>query len=195
MSAPMLPPAPGRLSITTGWPHDSVSFLPISRPNVSATPPTGNGTTMRIGLSGYVEACADAKVVIGSIAAQSSSANALRMNGFVIVIYLLASHQSNELAVSPESRVGRQHSKRFRNRLGDEQTVEWVGVERRQRGNACSVRRAHGHLDETAFVDGCDQHIRISVDLAEPRLDGDLPNGSGGHEHGLCRLDRLARFH
>src|ERR1700674_5139172 len=67
MSAPMFPPAPVRLSITTGWPHASVSFLPPSRPNVSAIPPTGNGTTMRIGLSGYVGICADASVAIVNI--------------------------------------------------------------------------------------------------------------------------------
>src|ERR1700682_4763573 len=86
MSAPMFPPAPVLLSISTGWPHASVSFLPISRPNVSAMPPTGNGTTMRIGLSGYVGACADASVAIGNIAAPISIAIVLRMEEFLLVI-------------------------------------------------------------------------------------------------------------
>src|SRR5438046_3667624 len=109
MSAPMLPPAPGRLSITTGWPHDSVSFLPISRPNVSATPPTGNGTTMRIGLSGYVGACADAKVAIGSIAAPSSIAIVLRVNWDLIVVGVVErsarGYNARRLAVEPVSAI------------------------------------------------------------------------------------------
>jgi hypothetical protein len=56
-----------------------MSFLPISRPNVSAMPPTANGTTMRIGLSGYDGACADAEVAIGKIAVPISIAIVLRM--------------------------------------------------------------------------------------------------------------------
>jgi hypothetical protein len=49
----ILPLAPARLSITTGWPHDSVSFCPMSRANMLSVPPPGaNGTTMRGGRQG-----------------------------------------------------------------------------------------------------------------------------------------------
>src|ERR1700676_4333172 len=84
MSAPMFPPAPVRLSITTGWPHASVSFLPTSRPNVSAIPPTGNGTTMRIGLSGYVGTCADARVAIPQIAPPNNIGVIFRIKCFLL---------------------------------------------------------------------------------------------------------------
>src|SRR5438105_8809934 len=110
MSAPMLPPAPGRLSITTGWAHASVSFLPISRPNVSATPPTGNGTTMRIGLSGYVGACADAGMAIGNITAAINTAIVLRMKCFSLVIRLsniarLGEHSAASLSLDKRKRL------------------------------------------------------------------------------------------
>ena len=48
----MPPPAPGRLSTTTGWPHASCSFCAMPRPMMSSGPPGGNGTTKRIGLAG-----------------------------------------------------------------------------------------------------------------------------------------------
>ena len=37
----MLPPAPGRLSTTTGWPHASVSFCATARARMSVVPPGG----------------------------------------------------------------------------------------------------------------------------------------------------------
>ena len=42
--APIVPVAPGRLSITTGWPKASFSFCARGRANESAGPPGGNGT-------------------------------------------------------------------------------------------------------------------------------------------------------
>ena len=51
-SAARLPPAPGRLSITTCWLHVSVIFCPMMRANASVAPPGGNGTRKRIALSG-----------------------------------------------------------------------------------------------------------------------------------------------
>src|ERR1700682_310165 len=72
----MLPPAPGRLSMTTGWPHASVSFCPIARATTSSEPPAGKGTTRRIGLVGY--ACAVATVGI-IVAAATSTAGKSRL--------------------------------------------------------------------------------------------------------------------
>ena len=40
-SAPTLPPAPDRFSITTGWPHLRESQSPTMRGNASALPPAG----------------------------------------------------------------------------------------------------------------------------------------------------------
>src|SRR3712207_2369872 len=51
-SAPRLPPAPGRLSTTKGWPNTVVSRAASGRATESAKPPGGNGTTMRTGRVG-----------------------------------------------------------------------------------------------------------------------------------------------
>jgi hypothetical protein len=40
--------APGRFSITTGWPQSSLIFWPIRRASTSEGPPAGNGTTILI---------------------------------------------------------------------------------------------------------------------------------------------------
>src|SRR5262245_5359387 len=50
--APSTVLAPGRFSITTGWPQSSVIRWPISRASTSDGPPAGNGTTMRIDRAG-----------------------------------------------------------------------------------------------------------------------------------------------
>src|SRR5436190_2915774 len=55
----MLPPAPARLSTTTGWPRISVSCCPVRRAMMSAGPPGAKGITKRTGLAGQVCACAD----------------------------------------------------------------------------------------------------------------------------------------
>src|SRR5688572_16154849 len=55
-SAPIAPPAPGRLSTTTGWPKDSETRVPIIRPSRSVPPPGANGEIMRMGLLGYLSA-------------------------------------------------------------------------------------------------------------------------------------------
>ena len=46
----MLPPAPGRFSITTGWPHAVVSHWPMMRASVSLPPPAAYGEISRMGL-------------------------------------------------------------------------------------------------------------------------------------------------
>src|SRR5689334_16643292 len=49
----MLPPAPARFSITTGWPSELERRSPTRRAKMSVEPPGANGTTMRTGLDGY----------------------------------------------------------------------------------------------------------------------------------------------
>src|SRR5688572_17114688 len=60
MSAPIVPVAPPRFSITTDWPHASPSFCPTMRAWMSSGPPGANGTIMRTGLAGEVWAAAGA---------------------------------------------------------------------------------------------------------------------------------------
>src|SRR5262249_52361665 len=52
-SSPMLPEAPGLLSMMTGAPSPSVSFWPTRRASESVVPPGGNGAIIRTGLPGY----------------------------------------------------------------------------------------------------------------------------------------------
>src|SRR6476469_2314691 len=49
----MLPPAPGRLSMTTCWPSRSPSLGATMRTVASVEPPGGKVTMMRIGLLGH----------------------------------------------------------------------------------------------------------------------------------------------
>ncbi len=51
-SAPMLPPAPGRLSTTQGWLPGLDMRSPNNRAAMSAALPAAAGTTMRTGLDG-----------------------------------------------------------------------------------------------------------------------------------------------
>src|SRR5688572_29622898 len=53
-----MPAAPGRLSITTGWPRRLASASEMEREARSEALPGGNGTTMRTGRLGYDCACA-----------------------------------------------------------------------------------------------------------------------------------------
>ena len=51
-SAPILPPAPARLSTTMGWPSSSPSRSAITRAVTSVAPPAWKGTIRRIGRLG-----------------------------------------------------------------------------------------------------------------------------------------------
>src|SRR5262245_27098447 len=51
-----MPPAPGRLSTTTGWPNDSETGTAIPRARMSVPPPGENGEITRTGLTGYLVA-------------------------------------------------------------------------------------------------------------------------------------------
>src|ERR1700724_678878 len=53
MSVPMLPLAPGRLSMTTGCPQRSDSFCPTVRARMSMPVPGVKGTMICTGLPGY----------------------------------------------------------------------------------------------------------------------------------------------
>src|SRR5262245_40895119 len=54
----MTPPAPARLSTTTGWPIASWIFAATMRAVESVTPPGAKGTTIRTGFDGQI--CANA---------------------------------------------------------------------------------------------------------------------------------------
>ncbi len=59
---PTDPPAPGRFSTVTDWPHASVNFCPLRRARMSVEPPGVNGTIIVMPLFGQA-ACAEAPVV------------------------------------------------------------------------------------------------------------------------------------
>ncbi len=60
MPIPMVPPAPGRFSSTTGWPSCVLSFSETVRAMMSVELPGVKGTTTLIGFAG--QACAHAAV-------------------------------------------------------------------------------------------------------------------------------------
>ena len=66
-SVPMLPLAPGRFSITTGWPSIGCRLSATTRPTMSGVEPGPNGTISRSGFVG--QSCAAA----GAIAASEAS--------------------------------------------------------------------------------------------------------------------------
>src|SRR5262249_23009487 len=68
--------APGRFSITTGWPQSSLIFWAMTRERMSVGPPAGNGTTMRMVRLGKVGDCASDSVTPAS--ASPSVPRALR---------------------------------------------------------------------------------------------------------------------
>src|SRR2546421_4017556 len=68
---PMLPEAPALFSTTIGCPSRFDSASAITRPVVSVTPPGANGTTRRMGFSGY---SAHALAAMSNAATQTASA-------------------------------------------------------------------------------------------------------------------------
>ncbi|CFN76517.1 Uncharacterised protein [Bordetella pertussis] len=55
-----MPPAPGRFSTTTGWPHILLRLLATRRVKKSELPPGGNDTIIVTGLVGYAAPLATA---------------------------------------------------------------------------------------------------------------------------------------
>src|SRR6187402_3222388 len=64
----MLPPAPGRFSMTTGCPHIFCNSTPSERATMSVVPPGGNGTIMRTGFDGQLCACAVSEEITNAVA-------------------------------------------------------------------------------------------------------------------------------
>ena len=72
---PIVPPAPGRLSTITGWPHAALSRSPTMRAITSVALPGVNGTMIRIGFARIGAApCASAA---GAAAHAHADANAV----------------------------------------------------------------------------------------------------------------------
>src|SRR5262249_1932621 len=69
----MVPPAPGRFSMTTGWLSLSCMAGARMRPMMSAPPPAPNATMIRIGLCGHswADACHPAAYARNAIASYS----------------------------------------------------------------------------------------------------------------------------
>jgi hypothetical protein len=61
------PPAPGRFSMTTDWPHCFETTSPSVRARISTPPPAAYGTKMRTGLDGNGD-CADAIPTAANVA-------------------------------------------------------------------------------------------------------------------------------
>src|SRR5688572_15301004 len=80
-SQPTMPFAPVRFSMITCCPQDSVSFWPTVRASRSDGPPGANGTTMRIGLTGYWAVAGAANAAAAAVAINNSCQVALMMRG------------------------------------------------------------------------------------------------------------------
>src|SRR5688500_3963593 len=90
----MMPSAPGLVSMITGWPRACCSGVEKMRAPTSAAPPGGNGTTSRIGLSGY---CALTEKA-ASVAAMKTNRRMDNSSSFEILLRELA-HHGGERAV------------------------------------------------------------------------------------------------
>ena len=67
-----MPVAPGRFSITTGWPRFSPSRGAMMRATTSVPPPGGKPTTMRTGFAGYwASASPGASAIAAAIAGKT----------------------------------------------------------------------------------------------------------------------------
>src|SRR5256885_1882471 len=88
-SAAILPPAPGRFSITTCWPRDSASFWPRARARMSLGPPGVKPTTKRAGFSGQPWPGAPPE----NATAMNNAAAMRLMGSFFADIILISSHK------------------------------------------------------------------------------------------------------
>jgi len=92
-SAPSVPPAPGRFSITTVWPRISLSLGARTRVVMSVPPPVPKGTTIRIGRVGQAWPLPWARA--GSdVAASGSNRVARRVIGRMVGVSSLPPNQS-----------------------------------------------------------------------------------------------------
>src|SRR3954471_24244945 len=74
--------APGRLSITIGWPRYSDNFAVKARETRSVPPPGGYGTIQRIGLLGQVFACA--RILVGASAQSVRMKTAVQRGNLIV---------------------------------------------------------------------------------------------------------------
>lgn len=74
---PMVPPAPGRFSTTTGWPSATLRRSAIGRAMVSVAEPGVKGTMMRIDFEGQDCACETPCGANASTAAPSAATRRL----------------------------------------------------------------------------------------------------------------------
>src|SRR4051794_7337684 len=89
MPAPSVPPAPARLSITTGWCNASEIFWPTMRPRMSVVPPAAKGTISVIGLEGQASAaCAAAPANRPAGASVATTARREREKAVIVVSFL-----------------------------------------------------------------------------------------------------------
>ncbi len=75
---PMLPPAPGRFSITSGWPSFSLTRGAMARTMASALPPGGKVTITRMGLVGQAASWARAGLAKANSVAPPRAAHSAR---------------------------------------------------------------------------------------------------------------------
>ncbi|MNT25849.1 hypothetical protein D3C72_1613930 [compost metagenome] len=78
--APIAPVAPGRLSITNGWPSLSLSGCASTRAMVSDDPPAGNGTTIVTAFCGQAVPAATATLLTVAPTARATNTPAIRRN-------------------------------------------------------------------------------------------------------------------
>lgn len=72
-STPMMPPAPGRVSMTNGWPSCALNLFATMRPVISGELPTAFETITRTGRTGYARSAAKLKPTLHTMMASSAS--------------------------------------------------------------------------------------------------------------------------
>src|SRR4029453_15103041 len=86
MSAPIVPPAPGRFSTTTCWPSALVSWSAMTRAKMSVDWPGGKGTTILIGLAGQVCASTPDATDAAPTASSSRRRPSLTSGGLLVLL-------------------------------------------------------------------------------------------------------------
>src|SRR3954447_25265427 len=75
----MLPPAPCRFSISTGWPSASDTFCPTTRAMTSTGPPGACAARNRMGLAGYSSAAPALDIQLTPASANPPTDNSLNI--------------------------------------------------------------------------------------------------------------------
>lgn len=81
------------------------------------------------------------------------------------------------------------------NGLGDEQSVEWIIVERREGWKQDGVRRADRKFLETICFHNGQELLQVDLDPSEADLDSDLPKTRCAHRNLIVsRCDEITSF-